>query len=159
MNLKLGRLVAAVMLAGLLAAACAPANSDEAQPPEIRYGYDMCDACGMLIDEPRHAAATVTLDGATHKFDDIGDMVRFHAEHPTEQVRAWFVHDYPTEAWLRAETAWFVFDQAVATPMGHGVAAFAAEDDAQALALEMGVDVLSFDEARAALAAMDHSNH
>ena len=113
----------------------------------------------MLIDDPRHAAATVTLAGAAHKFDDIGDMVRYHAEHPTEQVRAWFVHDFDTEAWLRAEDAWFVLGPAVDTPMGHGVAAFEHEASAADLAQLIGADVLSFDEARAALAAMDHAHH
>jgi copper chaperone NosL len=143
----------------LLAAACAAAPSGELEPPEIQYGYDLCAACGMLIDDPRHAAASITLDGTPYKFDDIGDMVRYHTEHPTEQVRAWFVHDFDTETWLRAETAWFVFNQAVDTPMGHGVAAFAEEADAAALAQTMGLEPLSFDEARAALAAMDHASH
>lgn len=147
------------LCAVLLAAACSAAPSDELAPPEIQYGYDLCEACGMLIDDPRHAAASVTLDGTAYKFDDIGDMVRYHTEHPTEQVRAWFVHDFDSEAWLRAETAWFVFSQDVDTPMGHGVAAFAEETSAAALAQALGVEALSFDEARAALAAMDHANH
>jgi copper chaperone NosL len=143
----------------LLVAACGGAPADDPEPPEIQYGFDICEACGMLIDDPRHAAASVTLDGTPYKFDDIGDMVRYHSEHPTAQVRAWFVHDFETEAWLRAEAAWYVFSQDVDTPMGHGVAAFADEAEAAALAQAIGVEVLSFDEARAALAAMDHASH
>jgi hypothetical protein len=43
--------------------------------------------------------------------------------------------------------------------MGHGVAAFEHEASAADLARLIGADVLSFDEARAALAAMDHAHH
>jgi copper chaperone NosL len=154
-----GPFAMAATCAILVLAACAGAPSGDDQPPKIEYGYDLCEACGMLIDDPRHAAATVTLDGTAHKFDDIGDMVRYHAEHPTEQARAWFVHDFDTEAWLRAEAAWFVFGPEVNTPMGHGIAAFADEASAAALAQAVGAEVFSFDEARAALAAMDHSHH
>lgn len=153
--LKLG----GAALAGMLAAACAPKDDGEIKPPEIQYGFDMCAVCGMVIDQPRHAAATVTVAGAAHKFDDIGDMVRYHSEHPTEQPAAWFVHDSGTEAWLRAETAWFVMSGDLGTPMGHGVAAFAARADAEAVAQAAGAKVLSFDETRAALVAMDHSQH
>jgi len=151
--------VLASVCAILLLAACAGAPSGELEPPEIQYGFDVCQACGMLIDDPRHAAASLTLEGAAYKFDDIGDMVRFHAEHHTEQVRAWFVHDFGTEAWLRAEATWFVFGPDVDTPMGHGIAAFADEASAVALAQAIGADVFSFDEARAALAALDHAHH
>jgi len=85
--------------------------------------------------------------------------VRYHAEHPTQQARAWFVHDFDSEAWLRAEAAWFVFGPDVDTPMGHGIAAFADEASAADLAHTIGADVFSFDEARAALAALDHTHH
>ena len=143
---------------GLLLAACAAA-SDEPQPPEMAYGQDLCAACGMLIDQPQLAAATLGTDGEVRKFDEIGDMLQYHAEHPTAQVRAWFVHDYGTEAWVRAEDAHFVLSTGAHTPMGHGMVAFAASEEAADFAQEQHVEVLSFDEARAALLAMDHASH
>jgi copper chaperone NosL len=152
------RLALAALLLALLAA-CAPRETGEPQPPQITYGQDMCDECGMLIDEPRSAAATLTTTGTARRFDDIGDMVVYHSEHPDEQVRAWFVHDYETEAWLRAETAYFVHSLDISTPMGHGTAAFADQAAAQALADRLGVAVLSFDESRAAVLQMDHAAH
>ena len=51
----------------------------EAQPPEIHYGEDVCDACGMLISEAKFAAASVDQDGTAHKFDDIGDLLDYYS--------------------------------------------------------------------------------
>lgn len=147
-----------VVLMGLLLAACG-VQTDELQPPEIAYGYDLCEACGMLIDQPQLAAATLGTDGTVRKYDEIGDMIQYHAEHPTAQARAWFVHDYDTEAWLRAEDAFFVFSESTHTPMGHGLVAFATEAAGTAYAAEHGAQLLSFDEARAVMYTMDHASH
>lgn len=148
----------ASLLLGFTLAACAT-QTGEPRAPEIAYGQDLCEHCGMLIDQPQLAAATITTTGAAHKFDEIGDMVQYHSEHPTEQVRAWFVHDYDTQAWTRAETAFFVYSPALQTPMGHGLAAFATEAGARALAEQHATDVLSFDEMRAVMHTMEHADH
>jgi copper chaperone NosL len=150
--------VLAGWLVTLLLAACG-GQPGELPAPEIAYGQDLCEACGMLIDQPQLAAATVGTDGAARKFDEIGDMLRYHAEHPTAQVEAWFVHDYETEAWLRAEGAYFVYSADLHTPMAHGLAAFATEAAAQAFAAERQTEVLSFDEARAAMHSAEHADH
>lgn len=150
----------AILLAALGLAACgAQPGTSEPEPPEIRYGHDLCESCGMLIDSPQFAAATITADGAAHRFDDIGDMVIFHQERPAEPAAAWFVHDYDTEGWIRAETAYFVSSPQITTPMGHGLAAFETQAAAQALADKLGASVLSFDMARAAILEMDHAAH
>jgi copper chaperone NosL len=146
------------LLVGLLLAACAT-QSSEPQPPEIAYGYDLCEACGMLIDQPQLAAATLGTDDTVRKFDEIGDMVQYHAEHPTAQVKAWFVHDYVTEAWLRAEDAFFVYSASTHTPMGHSLVAFATEEAGAAFAQQHDTLVLSFDEARAVMHTMEHASH
>jgi nitrous oxide reductase accessory protein NosL len=56
----------------LIALAACTSGSGEAQPPEIHYGEEICDACGMLISD----ASLQGKDGA-HKFDDIGDLVDY----------------------------------------------------------------------------------
>jgi copper chaperone NosL len=148
-----------LVLLALALAACGQAAADEPRPPEIAYGLDVCAGCGMLIDSPQFAAALLTTGGEALKFDDIGDMLLYHQEHPEQPVRAWFVHDYETEAWIRAETAFYVQSSHVHTPMAHGLVAFAQEADAQALADSVGASVLSFDFARAAMIEMDHAAH
>jgi copper chaperone NosL len=132
-----------ILLAAALLAACARAPA-QPQPPEILYGQDLCEACGMIISEAQFAAASLTAGGQAHKFDDIGDMLAYHEQHPEEEVRAWFVHDYHTQAWLRGETAFYVRSPAIDSPMGHGLAAFAEKANAAAFAGERAAEVLTF---------------
>jgi nitrous oxide reductase accessory protein NosL len=110
----------------------------------------------MIISEARYAAATVLTEGGAHKFDDIGEMVVYHMDHPDQLVRAWFVHDYRTETWLRGETAYYVMAPEVSSPMGIGVVAFAKLTEAQAFASERETTVLTFDELRAAVHMVAH---
>ena len=148
----------AALAAGWLLAACAPAQAAEPRPPDIAYGQDLCDTCGMIIGEARFAAASLTTDGRAHSFDDIGDMLAYHREHPEEQVRAWFVHDYESEAWLRGETAFYVASAQIASPMGHGLAAFADGAAAEAFARERGAEAVAFEELQAAAPTAAHGH-
>ena len=137
--------------AGALLAACAPRNA-EPQPPEIAYGFDACESCGMLISEPRFACALLLEDGRYYKFDDLGDMVMYQLDRPNLKIAAWFVHDYYSEAWMRAETAFYVASDTIASPMGHGLAAFSAWEAADLFAKSECGDtecpVLNFAELR-----------
>lgn len=143
---------AACAAAGALLAACAP-QSTEPQPPEIVYDFDVCAGCGMLISEPRFAGALVLADGPALKFDDLGDMVMYQLDRPNLKITAWFVHDYYTETWTRAETAFYIAYAGIASPMGHGLAAFATQAAADTFAQsECGgaaCPVMNFDEFRA----------
>ncbi len=142
------------LLAAALALAACGTRAAEIKPPEIAYGQDMCEACGMLIDSPQFAAAAVTSDGQGHKFDDLGEMFAFYQQHPDEQVQAWFVHDYGSGDWTRAEQAFFIKSSDLHTPMGSGMAAFATREAAQAEADQLGAKVMTFDEARASAPGM-----
>lgn len=139
-----------ILLAAALLAACAP-KATGPQPPEIVYDQDMCDECGMIISDARFAAATVLVEGAPHKFDDIGEMLVYHMDHPEAQVKAWFVHDYKSQAWIRGETAYFVKSDSLITPMGGSIAAFEDRAAAEAFAADKGGHVFTFDELRVAV--------
>ncbi len=128
-------------------AACGPAP-DPLAPPEIVYGEDVCDACGMIISEERFAAATIIQgdDGpAPRRFDDIGDMIEHHQRNPDLEILRWYAHDYDSLEWLDATTATYVRSARLSTPMGHGLAAFRDPARAEAFAGEMAGEVLSFD--------------
>jgi copper chaperone NosL len=131
----------------ILLVACS-SGSGEPQPPEIQYGEDVCDACGMLISDAKFAAASVDQDGTAHKFDDIGDLVTYYMQHDQATVKVYFVHDYPSEKWLRAEQAFFVVSPRIQTPMAHGIAAYADRVAAEAAAQKYRVKVMQFDEVR-----------
>lgn len=139
----------AVMAAAAIVSAGCGARPSGPQPPDIAMGHDVCEQCGMVISEPRFACATVLNDGTIRKFDDIGDMVMYHFERPDQQVSAYFVHDYNTEAWTRGEPAFYVRSDRIKSPMGHGLAAFATKADAETHATQVSGTVLNFDEMRA----------
>lgn len=133
-----------IVLLAVLLVSCQPRPSLDA-PPEIRYGEDTCDLCHMIINEARFAAACVTRQGEARRFDDIGDLVAYHAAH-AEEVAALWVHDYDTGEWLRAEQATFVVSDAFHTPMGHGIVAVANAARAQELAASVGGQVAAFSD-------------
>lgn len=143
------------LLATLALVACSP-KAMELSPPEIAYGRDMCDACGMLIDEPQFAAAVILEDGTPRKYDDIGEMIQYHRKHPELKVKAWFVHDYDTQEWLPAETAYFVQSSQLKTPMGGGLAAFASQQRAEQFAQQVSGKVMRFEELMENAPTMSH---
>jgi copper chaperone NosL len=115
------------------------------QPPDIRYGEDICEECNMIISEPRFAAAYYTGDGDARIFDDIGGMAIHHAEHQEDAAQFW-VHDYKTETWIIADQAYFVMSDNLQTPMGHGVVAFSERKQAENLVSEVGGMLMTFTE-------------
>lgn len=136
-------LITTILLAALTA--CGGESTGEPVPPTIHYGEDMCDACGMIISDARFAAAYVTPDGDTEIFDDIGGMFKTHLS-KKDNVTAFFVHDHQDESWIRAETATYVLNPDLPTPMAFGLVAYTSPDQAQALVSETGGEVLNFDE-------------
>lgn len=133
-----------ILVVVLSLAACSPAT-DFDQPPDIRYGEDTCDRCLMIINEARFAAACVTADGETRRFDDIGGMVAYIDE-TAEDVAVYWVHDYDTEEWLKAGEAFFVKSDSQHTPMGFGIVAFASQNRADEWAAEQEGMVMTFAE-------------
>lgn len=134
----------------VVATSCAAnPSSGDPQPPQIAFGRDVCEQCSMIISEPRFAAATVLEDGAAHKFDDIGDLILYHMDHPDQKVKAYFAHDYNSQEWTRAETATFVASDQIKSPMGHGIAAFLKASDAEVFAKEVNGQVMNFEGLRA----------
>ena len=133
-----------LFLLALFVASCGSAP-DFDQPPDIRYGEDTCERCLMIINEARYAAAYVTSDGEARRFDDIGGMVDHHKE-VAEDVAVFWVHDYDTEEWLKAESAFFVMSDGQYTPMGYGIVAFGDSGRAGAWAAEQGGMTMSFDD-------------
>jgi copper chaperone NosL len=130
--MKRATLAIIFMLAFLLLAGCGQsANTDE--PPEIAYGQDVCDRCGMIISEEKFAAAYWTEAGEARRFDDIGGMLAYITEE-SEDAASYWVHDFAGGEWIRAEEAFYLLDSELMTPMGFGIAAFANEDQALAMA-------------------------
>lgn len=138
----------AIAACTLLFAACSAAEANTGAP-EIVYGRDICIECGMIISEPRFAAA-YEYDGTDRVFDDIGNMLLhgLRTGELTDTTRAW-VHDYHSSAWIDASEAWFV-ESDILTPMGHGLAAFGARTTAEAFVAERNGSLLTWADLLAA---------
>lgn len=132
-----------------MVSACARGET-AATPPVIRYGEDLCTECNMIINDVRYAAGyAVEIAPGRYEslaFDDIGDLLVHMAKHPEHTIVAWYVHDYTTEEWLDATTAYYVVSEQIHTPMGHGIAAHATEAAAAAMAQERQGEVFDWSE-------------
>lgn len=153
-NLLPRQSLALLALLLFLVAGCGGAAIQPDTAPEIRYGEDICERCGMIVSDERFAAGLV-VETAPHEyehriFDDIGEMFAYATEQADElNVVSYFVHDYNSKAWIDAQEAYFVVSEELHTPMGFGLAASAQLADAEALAQERKGQVLSFTETRA----------
>lgn len=140
-------LAAAAIVLALATTACGP-PADPLAPPEVVYGEDVCDHCGMILSEERFAAATIVeIDGRSEPrlFDDIGDMFAYHAANGDLVVQRWYVHDHDSVAWIDGATAHYVRAEGIRTPMGSGLAAFGDAERAAAFATEVGGEALMFE--------------
>ena len=142
-----------VLFAVLLTLAGCTVRSVAPVAPTIHFGEDICSHCGMIINEPRFASSyAVRQEEGVYEtliFDDIGEMLKHLRENPELTGVGWWVHDYASEEWIDAPTAWYVVSKSIKSPMGYGVAAFATQEAADALAAETGGKVLDWDAARA----------
>lgn len=111
------------LLVVILAAGCA-LERDRGQP-QLRYGEIMCAECGMLISDPRFAAAARTDTGEALGFDDIGCLLRHAWRQSAARWQLW-VPAEPDGAWIDARTASYERRDGLATPMGYGFTAVRA---------------------------------
>jgi copper chaperone NosL len=133
-----------IAVLGVIGVACSSSIDLEATP-DVRVGEDICDECGMIISEEVYSSAYRLSDGAQKIFDDIGDMVVHYRLHD-DDVAAFWVHDFESIEWIRAEDAFFVASYDLVTPMGHGIAAFTNRPAAEALADDLNGAVHTLDE-------------
>lgn len=132
-----------VLFAGMSIVGCA--KTEDVGPPEIRLGQDTCQACGMIIEDERYAAAVVTRSGDVvekRAFDDIGEMLEFKTPSGATVVHR-YVRDAGTKQWLDADKATFVKLRDLTTPMGSGIAAYADSQGAESAIRAHGGELVS----------------
>lgn len=134
-----------LLLVGMLVIAGCGEEARADQPPDIDYGRDVCSRCNMIISEERYAGGIVDEDGEALIFDDIGEMIFVIQEEGLQERRVW-VHDADSLEWLDGTSAFYVASMDVVTPMGSGITAFEAEEDATAFAEANAGDVLTWDQ-------------
>ncbi|MEQ1564559.1 MAG: hypothetical protein ABMA64_02890 [Myxococcota bacterium] len=103
-------------------AACA---ADPTAPAPVTYDHEACDACAMLISEPRFAAQLVTREGDRRFFDDPACLFGYVVEHHPTLSNVWFRDSTSAEEeWLPWSAVGFV--PATGAPMAGGFAAVPA---------------------------------
>lgn len=132
-------LVAGSLLLPLALTGCGGEQADAAEPPDISYGRDTCDRCGMIISDERYAGGLVATDGTVQIFDDIGEMLQSAREATINDRQVW-VHDWTSREWTDATTAAFVRASPETTPMGTGLHAFSDHEAAAAFAADQGIE-------------------
>jgi len=123
----------------------------EYEPEEINTDTDVCEVCGMSIEDDEYATEVILENDKVLKFDDLGDLYVWLDESENEKVEAKFVRDFNTKDWIQLEDATFVYDEEISTPMGFGVISFKDTKDAEAY-----IDDNSFGDL---LTAEDLDNH
>lgn len=156
------RLLLLVALVSLALSACRQGERTPT-PPAIRYGEDLCAECNMIISEARYAAgyAYEISPGryASLAFDDIGDLLTHRSKHPEHKVVAWYVHDYATESWLDATTAYYVVSEQSHSPMGHGITAHATRAAAEQFGQERAGMLVDWAGLQAQASVAEHNHH
>ncbi|MBL9147832.1 MAG: nitrous oxide reductase accessory protein NosL [Phycisphaerae bacterium] len=139
--------VALAFVAVASLARCGDAPPDG--PPELRLGHDVCAHCGMMLAEDRCAAASIAVvDGqpAYLLWDDVGCLLDWLRERPDSTFSAHFVRDYDARSWVDAPKATFLMTEAIRTPMGSWIVAFASPAGAEGARRVHGGEVSSWNE-------------
>ncbi|HHW84862.1 MAG TPA: hypothetical protein GX400_01470 [Chloroflexi bacterium] len=150
-----------LLMALAMLAACAGGPTTP-EPAKIRFGETICTECGMIISQPKYASSFAYAESEGRfkslPFDDIGDMLAYMRKHSDLIPVGVWVHDYISEEWIDAERAYFVHSDAIKSPMGHGIAAFADKSAAEQFAVETAGQMLDWDHLRIEMAMAEHQH-
>ncbi len=138
-----------VFLLGTFALSCS------VEPVPIDYGHDECDFCRMTIVDNQHAAEAVTTKGRATKYDAIECLINHLATDDMKDVKMKFilVNDYNSPgALVDAHSAWYLVSEAIPSPMGANLSAFAKEEDARLMAGEKGGEVYDWEAIKSKIA-------
>lgn len=118
--------------------------------PQIVYGQDRCDNCGMVISEKSYSAIAYSIgEGRWVKFDDIGCLFIYMVNHGgKDNFRDVYVFDFNTGEMISAEEAYYVrapIDN-VWTPMSSGIVAFKSLSDAESFASQVNGLLMSYQD-------------
>ncbi len=113
--------------------------------PQVRYGEEDCEHCGMLISDSRFAAVWRTHAGSEMHFDDVGCMIAMIRHMGGIGGSELFVRSFDDSGWLDARVASYIHADGIASPMGYNIAALADPDREAALVSGDGTRVQTWD--------------
>lgn len=121
--------------------------SCEIEPEKIDYGIDACSFCKMIIVDQQHAAQYVTKNGEQYKFDAIECMVNDMGENGSTEISIFLIADYQQPgSMIRAHDATYLISDMIKSPMGANLSGFSARTKAEAMKIEKGGQLYSWQE-------------
>ncbi|MFA7444734.1 MAG: nitrous oxide reductase accessory protein NosL [Flavobacteriaceae bacterium] len=127
---------AVVMLFSLGLFSC---GNSEAVP--ITLNSDQCDHCKMSISDGKFGAEVITQKGRVYKFDDIFCLIEYTKSNQQTAIKAYYVHDYAQDnVLIPAETAFYIKNGDINSPMRGNTAAFTSQDEADKFAVELNAE-------------------
>jgi len=144
---------AARLIVVCVAVASLAACNRELKPADVVLNEDACAQCRMAVSQIKFAAQVVEPGGMPFFYDDIGCMFIDIATGARKTGYAAFVADFETSAWIPACDAFYVKSSAVKSPMGYGIAAFAAKEACERYAAGIETSALTYDEVAQHMAA------
>lgn len=135
--------VAAWPAVGFIVAAMLAACGGGIRP--LVAGTDACEYCRMTVSDVRFGAEAVSRTGRVYTFDSIECAASWLASAPQGGApRGVWVADYSTGALIPADSALFVKDGSLRSPMGRALAAFDGSIGRAALVERYGGDVIGW---------------
>lgn len=112
------RRVAAVLLASAVLAC-------ERAPRPLAAGTDECAYCRMTVSDLRFGAEVQSRTGKIHAFDSIECLASFYLDaSEREDVRGAWVTDFESGRMVPVDSAAYLVDSRIQSPMGRSIVAF-----------------------------------
>lgn len=120
-------------------------STKEADP--IKLSVDGCDYCKMKIADGKFGAELITTKGRVYKFDDMHCMINYHKENKNSKVQAFYIHDFnQVNVLIPAETAFYIKDGQINSPMHGNIIAVKTKVEADQLATDFKAVATSWNE-------------
>ncbi|NCU03031.1 MAG: hypothetical protein GXC73_03510, partial [Chitinophagaceae bacterium] len=135
--------IASVAVIALLMQSCSSG------PQPISFGKDACHFCKMVISDQRFGAEVITNKHKVYKFDDVHCVVSFikSKEVAAADIASVYFVDYTQKGTLvKAEESFLLSGEALRSPMGGNVAAFAVEDSMKKFQQEVNGITVSWNQ-------------
>jgi copper chaperone NosL len=111
-----------IVLLGLVALGCQRA------PRPLVAGVDACDFCRMTVSDTRFGGEIQSKTGKIHAFDAVECLASFHlAAADRDEAGAAWVSDFESGRLVPVDSAVFLRDGRINSPMGRSLVAFGPE--------------------------------
>jgi copper chaperone NosL len=122
-------------------------SSCSTQPSPIKLGIDNCSSCSMTITNPRFGVEAITKKGKIYKYDEIGCLLS-HLEDGgllRSDIKEIYTPDFSNKNELiNIENSHLLKSDALRSPMGSNIAAFAQEDSLQNFVAQFGGEKITW---------------